>query len=130
MCLRFARLGLPVGGSLLIEVQVELLGRWALLGYQVGPLGGYSGVPAMSREAPARPLRLGLSMLSRRRRRSSGGFPTKAGRPVGRWRSASPLVADSLLVRLDHDFSLMIRQPVVPRTSGSIVSTAAQITHA
>ena len=33
-------------------------------------------------------------------------------------------------VRLDHDFSLMIRQPVVPRTSGSIVSTAAQITHA
>ena len=33
-------------------------------------------------------------------------------------------------VRLDHDFSLVIRQPVVPRTSGSIVSTAAQITHA
>ena len=31
-------------------------------------------------------------------------------------------------VRLGYDFSLMIRQPVVPSTSGRIVSTAAQIT--
>ena len=62
--------GYQVCGGVFVEVQAELLGRWALLGYQVGPPGGYSGVPAMSRAAPARPLRLGLSMLSRRPRRS------------------------------------------------------------
>ena len=64
MCLGSARLGLPVGGRLLIEVQVELLGRWALLRHEVGPPDGYSGVPAMSRAAPARPLRLVFSPLS------------------------------------------------------------------
>ena len=62
-------------GRLLIEVQVELLGRWALLRHEVGPPDGYSGVPAMSRAAPARPLRLGFSPLSRRPWRSLDRLP-------------------------------------------------------
>ena len=70
-------------GRLLIEVQAELLGRWALLGYQVGPPDGYSGVPAMSRAAPARPLRLVVSPWSRRRWRSPDRVPTKSRPP--RW---------------------------------------------
>ena len=87
MCLRFARLGLLVGGRLLIEVQVELLGRWALLRHEVGPPDGYSGVPAMSRAAPARPLRLVFSPLSLGRRRSHDRLSTKSRPP--RWSVAA-----------------------------------------
>ena len=50
--------------------------------------------------------------------------------PARRWWPVPSLAGEGFLVRVDHDFSLMIRQPVVPRTSGSIVSAAAQITHA
>ena len=51
--------------------------------------------------------------------------------PPARWWWPVPsLAGDGFSIQLDHDFSLMIRQPVVPRTSGSIVSTAAQITQA
>ena len=87
MCLGSARLGLPVGGRLLIEVQVELLGRWALLRHEVGPPDGYSGVPAMSRAAPARPLRLVFSPLSLGRRRSHDRLSTKSRPP--RWSVAA-----------------------------------------
>ena len=62
---------------------MELLGRWALLRREVGPPDGYSGVPAMSRASPARPLRLVFSPLSLGRRRGHDRLSTKSWPP--RW---------------------------------------------
>ena len=98
MCLGSARLGLPVGGRLLIEVQVELLGRWALLRREVGPPDGYSGVPAMSRASPARPLHLVFSPLSLGRRRGHDRLSTKSWPP--RWSVAASVAVSQR--RLQH----------------------------
>ena len=85
-------------GRLLIEVQVELLGRWALLRREVGPPDGHSGVPAMSRASPARPLRLVFSPLSLGRRRGHDRLSTKNWPP--RWSVAASVAVSQR--RLQH----------------------------
>ena len=73
-------------------------------------------------------------LVGRGRRTRSAAVPLCQGRAGVVIPHGVPAVGHSVhlnrSVRLDHDVFLMIRQPVAPKISGSIVSTAAQITQA